>query len=198
MDQFTFDFRQLATWDVSKQPPTPLGIVGPKRPLPPNELAALKSALRFGKAFSPILETADEIADIASKPLRATILLPSKLPITSTTPPIIVKLSSSRSFTEALGVAASAAAVVGANGSLGFYASTTREVGFFSTVGGGIIFNSPSLSLGAEVTWIFGTPADFSGPYFGLAVGGGVGVSGTVTLLFAPTLPLSVPLTLTL
>src|SRR5262249_7454651 len=66
------------------------------------------------------------------------------------------------------------------------------------TVGGGIIFNSPSLSLGAEVTWIFGTPADFSGPYFGLAVGGGVGVSGTVTLLFAPTLPLSVPLTLTL
>ena len=37
-------------------------------------------------------------------------------------------------------------------GSFGIYASTIREVGFFSTIGGGITINTPGAAVGGEVT----------------------------------------------
>jgi hypothetical protein len=199
MNQFTFDCRQLDQVDFANQPPVPLRTASPRNPLPPNELAALKSALRFGKAFSPSLGTAEEIVDIASKPVAVRLLTPAKMPLVSKSP-VIIKFSSSTQLTLAGAFAYSAIPVpgLGVLASLGLYASTTREVGCFATLGGGIFINTPGASLGEEVTLILGTPADFSGPYFGIGVGVGVGVTVTETLLFSPTLPLTIPLTLTL
>lgn len=199
MNQFTFDCRQLDQVDFAKQPPVPLRGASPRNPLPPNELAALKSALRFGKAFSPSLGTAEEIVDIASKPPAVRLLTPAKMPLVSKSP-VILKFSSSTQLTVAGAFAASVIFLPGFGvlSSFGLYASTTREVGYFTTYGGGIFINTPSGSLGGELTYILGTPTDFSGPYFGIGVGAGVGVTVTDTLLFSPTLPLTIPLTLTL
>ena len=181
------------------QPPVPIPSGRARRRLPPNEAAALKAALRFGKklGISPLLGVAEEIVNIDSPTRVVTSLLrPSTGTLVSS--PLIIHFSSSSELTGALAVAASLGAVVGVLGSFGVYASTIREVGVFATVGAGIFFNTPGAAAGGEVTLILGTPIDFAGPYFGISLGAGTGVGVAVTLLFAPTLPVGFPIVLTL
>jgi len=181
------------------QPPVPIPSGRGRKPLSPTEASALKASLRLGNTFglSPLLKTAEEIVALASPPKVAVALRPPSVG-TLISKALVIKFSSSSELTGALAVAASLSAVVGVLGSFGVYASTIREVGFFSTVGAGIFFNTPGAGVGGEATIILGTPTDFAGPYFGITVGVGTGVGVAITLLFSPTLPLSLPVVLTL
>jgi hypothetical protein len=188
MNQFTVDARQLDNWDFMSQLPVKIPSGRGKKALGSTETSALKAALSVGSTFglSPLFSTAEEVVNLASPPKPATsILKPLKNLVSST---VAIKFSSSPELTGALAVASSLSAVATALGSFGVYASTIREVGFFSSIGAGITFNTPGAAVGGEVTMILGTPSDFAGPYFGLAVGAGTGVSGAVTFLFSPVL----------
>jgi len=198
MNQFTFDCTQLDRWDFVKQPPVPIPSGRSRKPLSESEVSDLDAALRLGEIFhvSPLIKTAKELIGIARPPKPAvTVRPPSKGTLVSS--PLVIKFSTSSELTAALAVAASAGAVIGVLGSAGIYASTVREVGVFFTAGAGIFFNSPGAGIGGELTFIAGTPIDFSGPYFGISISAGSGVAGGVTFLFSPTLPLGMPLVLT-
>jgi hypothetical protein len=186
MDKLTFDCRQLEQWDFVKQPPVPLRSGATRQPLAPAEVAALKSAARFGKFLTPILGTMEEVLDIASTPVAVTVLPPAKLLIAAIP---TIKFSTSRDFTGSIAIAGSASFGVGFIADMGFFASTTREVGSFVTLGTGLFFNTFGGSLGGEVTLIAGNPTDFSGPYFGVSIGAGTSVGFTETALFIPTPP---------
>lgn len=132
---------------------------------------------------------------IAATRPAARLLSPAGMPAGG---PVVIQYSKSAFVTGAFGMSASAALGVGVLAGAGVYASSSREIGVYSTAGGGI-FLSPGASSGGECTVVYGTPADFSGLYFGLSVGGGVGVMSVGgTLLFSPSMPLGVPMTLTL
>jgi hypothetical protein len=198
MNQFTIDARQLDNWDFMSQLPVKIPSGRGKKPLGSTEISALKAALRIGSTFgvSPLFSTAEELVTLATPPKpTASILKPSKSLVSST---VAIKFSSSAELTGALAVASSLSAVATALGSFGVYASTIREVGFFSSIGAGITFNTPGAAVGGEVTVILGTPSDFAGPYFGIAFSAGTGVGVGVTLLFSPTLGGTPPLILTL
>jgi len=198
MNQFTLDAKQLDNWDFMSQLPVKIPSGRGKRALGSTETSALKAALRVGSAFgiSTLISTAEEVVNLASPPKpAASILKPVKSLISST---VAIKFSSSAELTGALAVASSLAAVGTAIGSFGVYASTIREVGFFSSIGAGITFNTPGAAVGGEVTVILGTPSDFAGPYFGIAFSAGTGVAAGVTLLFAPAIGGTPPLILTL
>lgn len=198
MTQFTLDAKQLDTWDFMNQLPVKIPSGRGRRALGSTETSALKAALRVGSAFgiSPLISAAEEVVSLASPPKpAASILKPSKSLISSA---VEIKFSSSAELTGALAIASSLSAVGTAIGSFGVYASTIREVGFFSSVGAGITFNTPGAAVGGEVTVILGTPSDFSGPYFGLAFSAGTGVAAGVTLLFAPVIGGTPALVLTL
>lgn len=188
MNQFTIDAKQLDNWDFMSQLPVKVPSGRGRKSLGSTETSALKAALSLGSTLgvSPLFSTASEIVSLATPPKpTATILKPSKSLISST---VEINFSKSVDITGALAVAGSVGAVATAIGSFGVYGSTTREVGFFSTIGAGITFNTPGAAAGGEVTVIMGTPSDFSGPYFGISLGAGVGVGGAVTLLFSPVL----------
>jgi hypothetical protein len=193
MQSFKADFSQLAFLDGDSLPrPTPVRSSPPRRRLPQGECDALVSALDAGKAISPSLGCLLEIVRVGISPPTVGLLRPSKMPVH-------FELSKSSQLTVAGALTVSAFAAVGVVGSGGVYGSTTREVGVFLSGGGGI-FTNYGVSGGAEYTFIFGTPADFSGPYFGV----GVSVSGPPpigaggTLLFSPSMPPTFPITLTL
>lgn len=193
MQSFRADFRQLDRLEGAFLPrPAPVRPAPGRRKLPPGERAALVSALEFGKTFSPGLSSLLEIINIGVSPPLLSILRPLAMPVG-------FALSKSTHLTIADALTASAFAGVGAVVSGGVYGSTTREVGVFATGGGGI-FTNFGLSAGGEYTYIMGTPADFAGPYFGVGVGVSgpppIGVGGM--LLFSPTLPPTMPVTLTL
>ena len=129
---------------------------------------------------------------IAATRPAARLLSPAGMPAGG---PVVIQYSKSAFVTGAFGMSASAAVGVGVLAGAGVYASSSREIG---VVGGGI-FLSPGASSGGERTVVYGTPADFSGLYFGLSVGGGLGVMSVGgTLLFSPSMPLGVPMVLTL
>jgi len=198
MNQFKIDATQLDNWDFMSQLPVKIPSGRGKRALGSTETSALQAALRVGSVFSisPLISTAQEIVNLASPPkATGSILKPVKNLISST---VAIKFSGSAELTGALAVASSLAAVGTAIGSFGLYASTIREVGFFSSVGAGITFNTPGAAVGGEVTVILGTPSDFAGPYFGIALSAGTGVSAGVTLLFSPVLGGTPALVLTL
>jgi hypothetical protein len=118
---------------------------------------------------------------------------------------IVIKRSHSSERTYAIGETVSAAAVIGVSGGFGIYGSvTSREVGLYAIGGAGVFINSPFASGGIEFTFVAGTPVDFSGPYVaaGLSAGGITRPFGVIgagfSLLFSPTLPLRVPIELTL
>jgi hypothetical protein len=198
MNQFILDARQLDNWDFMSQLPVRIPGGRNKNPLGSMQASALKSALNLGSALgvSPLLATAGELVGLAEPPKpSASILKPIKSLISST---VAINMSSRADLTGALAVALSLAAVGTVIGSLGVYASTIREVGFFATVGGGITINTPGAAVGGEVTLILGTPSDFAGPYFGISFGAGTGVGVAVTLLFSPAFGGTPPLILTL
>ena len=193
MQSFKADFTQLALLDGDALPrPTPARSAPPRRVLPQGERDALVSALEVGKTFSPMLSQVLEIVNIGIKRPAVTVLRPPKMPVH-------FEFSKSSQLTVAGALTVSAFAGIGVVGSGGVYGSTTREVGVFLTGGGGI-FTNFGLSGGGEYTFILGTPADFAGPYFsvGVSVSGPppIGVGGN--LLFSPSTPLTVPITLTL
>jgi hypothetical protein len=193
MQSFKADFRQLEQLDGASLPrPVPIKPAPPRRILSSRERDALASTLDFGKAFSPSLGSLKEVLDIAVSPPAVSVLAPRRMPIG-------FAFSKSGEVTVAAGITGSAFAAIGISISGGVYASTTREKGTFVTSAGGIMFNV-GLSLGPELTFILGTPADLAGPYFaaGVAVSGPsfIGVGGN--LLFAPSVPPTIPLTLTL
>ncbi|MCP5197045.1 MAG: hypothetical protein H6974_09710 [Gammaproteobacteria bacterium] len=190
MQQLTLDCKQLDQWDFVNQPPVRLTGTRSKKPCSTTEATALKSAIGLGSSLglSNIFKTAEEVINIATPPRAvASVLKPSKGTLTS--PSLVIKFTSSSEVTGSIAAAGSLSAVIGVTGSFGVYASTTREIGVFSTLGGSLTINSPGAAAGGEVTLIIGTPSDFSGPYFGLSVGVGTGVAAAVTLLFSPTLP---------
>ena len=195
MDTFTFDCRQLA--DLPSLPmPVPLAAKPPRKPLSTEEQSAVRTAIRAGKAVGPGLAVVEEVIDVGSRPVKAAFLTPASMRTVSRE--TVIKFSTATDLTVALGTAASGAFLGTIIGSVGVDASTTREVGIFSTVGVGVTSNSPSASVGGELALVFGTPADLAGPYFGIAVGAGSGMAVTGTLLFSPTLPLIFPLEFTL
>ena len=142
--------------------------------------------------LSPGLGKVLEAVNVGVKPPALSVLRPRLMPVS-------FAFSSSRELTVSMALTVSAFAGIGVVGSGGIYGSTTREIGVFLTGGGGL-FSNFGLSAGGEETIILGTPADFAGPYFtvGVSVSGPppIGVGGA--LLFAPTLPLTSPITLTL
>lgn len=197
MKQFTIDARQLDNWDFMSQLPTKVSSGRSRSVLGPSKSSALQAAVRLGSSFglSPMFQTADEILGIASPPKpTVSILTPVKNLISSS---VAIKFSSSSEFTGSIALASSLAAVATVLGSTGIYASTTREIGFFSTLGAGITFNTPSASAGGEVSLIRGTPLDLAGNCFGLSFSAGTGTSFGFTLLFSPTLGGTPPLILT-
>jgi hypothetical protein len=199
MDKFTLDCSQMERWDFVRQPPVPIVNVPPKRPLMGNDLAALQSALRWGKALGiPAARLAGEVVDIASKPVAATLISPTKLLAAAVSVLPVIKFSTKTQITESIGLTSTVAMAIGIVGSAGVYASSAREVGAFLTGGGGVFVNTTFASTGVEFAHIFGPPSDFAGPYFGISVSVGEVLSAGATLLFAPTLPLSVPPVLTL
>lgn len=197
MNQITFDVRQFDNWDFVAQPPVPIPGTRAKKVMTATEQAAFKAAVSLGKTFglSNLLTPLDEVVKMASPPAPTATILKGSKSLTSSS--LIINVSTSKETTGSLAVATSLSAVVGFVGSMGFYASSTNEIGYFSCVGGGIFINSHSASLGGECTIIKGTPSDFAGPYFGLSVSAGTGVSGGATLLFAPTISVGKPIVLT-
>jgi hypothetical protein len=198
MDKFTLDCRQLENWDFVSQLPVPLSNGYNGRRLNSTEAAALNSTVRFGKALDPGLGCLEDLFDIANKPVAATLRAPVSMHgVTARTlasgaaaavaPYIpVLKFSSAHDLTGAFGGAVSSTipVTVFVGASAGVYISTTREVGIYYTIGGGLT-TSPGSSLGGELTLIVGTPADFMGPYLGISLGGNAGgASVTGTVLF--------------
>jgi hypothetical protein len=198
MHQLKFDYTQLDRWDIVKQPPVPIPSGRSTKPLSAGEISTLQAAIRLGNKFnlSPVLKTMGDMIDVARGPKVVVSISPPTVSLV--TPALVINMSTSNEVTFALGVAASASALFGVLGSIGFYISSTGEVGWFDTVGAGLFFNTASFSVGGELTAIAGTPTDFKGLFFGVSVGFGVGVGGTGTVLFSPTLPLGLPVVLTL
>src|ERR1017187_925566 len=193
MQSFKADFSQLAFLDGESLPkPAPVRSAPPRRRLPQGERDALVSALDVGKIISPSLGSLLEILKVGITPPSISLSRPTAMPVH-------FAISKSSQLTVAGALTVSAFAAVGVVGSGGVYGSTTGEVGVFLSGGGGI-FTNYGVSGGGEYTFIFGTPADFAGPYFGVGVSvsgpSPIGVGGT--LLFSPSMPPTPPITLTL
>jgi len=76
--------------------------------------------------------------------------------------------------------------------SAGLYASTTREIGTYFTLGIGLFIPGVGASIGGEFTVIVGTPSDLSGPYLSAGVSVAPAVFGVgASLLFSPGPPLT-------
>ena len=197
MTQIKIDATQLANWDFMNQLPVKIPSGRGRKSLGSTEKTALKAALSLGTTLgvSPLLSTASEILSLSEPPKPTVSLLKPAINLISST--VAIRFSSSVDITGALALAGSLGAVDTAIGSFGFYGSTTPEVGFFSSIGAGITFNTPGAAAGGELTVIMGGPSDFAGPYFGVSVGAGTGVGGAVTFLFSPTLGGTPPLILT-
>jgi hypothetical protein len=168
MKQITFDLRRMNVIDVSKL--VPLRSV-PHRALPAGEQAFVKTAFEFGKLADPGFKLLLAIEELAEKPNVAVVFDP--LPALTTlgpagAPPFSISVSRKKDVTVSAGGGASAGIVGGVAFSYGFYASSTKEVGFFVT-GGGVFGLIIGASAGPELAYIMGGPSDFSGLFFGLA-----------------------------
>ena len=193
MQSFRADFTQLALLDGDALPkPKPVRLAPPRRRLSEGERDALVSTLETGARALASLNALLEAIKVGISHPPVSLHRP-------TTMPVNFALSKSSQLTVAGAVTISAFASVGVVGSGGVYGSTTGEIGVFLSGGGGI-FTNVGLSGGGEYTFIFGTPTDFSGPYFGVGIGVSgpppIGVGGT--LLFAPSMAPTFPITLTL
>lgn len=95
-----------------------------------------------------------EVLQISEKPPAVKVVPSPTVPMTS----------KSRDLTVGFGLTGTAAAVAGINLSGGVYGSTTLEFGVFGTAGFviGIVYGA---SGGIELTFVFGTPVDFAGPF---------------------------------
>jgi hypothetical protein len=180
MQNFALDLSQLTVVpDPSRGVPV---VAGPRQPRSSTERAAIKVALEFGRPFNANFGGALEVLQVSEKP-------PSVKVVPSPTVPM---KSKSRDLTMGVGLTGTATIVAGFNLSGGLYGSTTPEFGVFGTAGF-VIGIISGVSGGVELTFVFGTPSDFAGPFvsFQASVGPKVfaGASVGASLLFSPGPP---------
>lgn len=181
--QFTLDLRQANRMDASLLQMTPV-TAAPRRPLPPEGKPVLKAALELGKSFDPKLALLNDVTSVAFGG-ATNVLRPA------TAPPAFA-ISRSAQMTMALGLTGSGFVIYGAVGSIGLYASTTREIGGYFSSGVGLFLPSVGASGGGEFTVILGTPTDLSGAYFSAGVSVAPNIFGVgAALLFSPGPPLT-------
>jgi hypothetical protein len=177
LTQFNLDLSQLAVADGGKGSQISAGNL---TPVSSTQRDLIKGACVLGKSLNSTLGGFADVADVSITP-------PSVVVVPSPTIPLF-GVSTSPSLTIALGATGSVAMVAGIVGSGGIYGSTTGEFGIFGTAGFFIGVASGS-SVGGELSFIFGAPSDFSGPFISIVAsvaptGGLVSVGGS--LIFAP------------
>ncbi len=156
----------------------------PRQPLTVTAKNALKGALALGKSLDPKLSLMSDVTTLGSTPGTTTVLRPAGTPSFA--------LSSSTQLTMAVGFAGAGFALFGSVASIGVYASTTREVGGYLTLGIGLFIPGVGASSGGEFTIILGTPFDLSGPYLSAGVSVAPAVFGVgCALPFSPGPPLT-------
>jgi hypothetical protein len=178
MKQFNLDLSKLLVVDLNKKLTVSNGI---RKAVPYSERQIIKSALQLGKPFSPELGGLLEVVEISEHP-------PSVVVTPSPGAPFISS-GVKQMLTVGLGISGWVGFVVGGTAGAGIYGSSTGEFGFYAT--GGITAGIASgASVGPELDFIFGSPADFAGPFIGFAAsvaiwyGGKVGPGGVI--LFSP------------
>src|SRR5229473_3156974 len=102
-----------------------------------------------GKPFNSDLGGIQEVEDIGARPPGVTIHPSPTVPL--------LRGGGKSGLTVALGLSGFVALVGGVSLAGGVYGSTTREFGVFGT------------GVGPELTFIFGTPSDFSGVFVAVA-----------------------------
>jgi len=200
MKQIIFDLRRMNAIDVTKL--VPLRSV-PHRALPPVEQAFVKTAFELGKLTDPGFKLLLEVEEIAEKPNVALVFDPFPT-LTAVgpagAPRFSISVSRKKDVTVSAGGSASAGIVGGVAFSMGLYASSTKEVGFFVT-GGGVFGLIIGASGGPELAYIMGGPNDFSGLFFGLAASVSplppplavFGVGATLLFSPGPAIPIPIP-----
>jgi hypothetical protein len=134
--------------------------------LSPPEKVALRSGTAFAKAIDAPIGKADGVIQMADRPPKVSVIRPATMPVGTSS-----AASGPAAFhlTAAYGVAGSAFAAIGAVSGFGIFGSTTGEIGVYTNVGAGI-FLGAGASVGVDVCLIFGTPADFAGPFIGIGI----------------------------
>jgi hypothetical protein len=177
MRNFTLDLSQLTVV------PTPsMGtrvIPRPRTQKSSLERAAIQVALEGLKSTQNKYALALETLEISTKPTSVTIIPSSSVPLAKT----------ARYFTAAFGLTGTASWVVGLNLGGGIYVSNLPEFGIYGT-GGFVIGLVTGAGAGYEYTFIFGTPADFSGIFLAIQCSVGpkifAGAALGGSLLFSP------------
>ncbi|MBK5963359.1 hypothetical protein CCR95_04455 [Thiocystis minor] len=177
MQTIRIDLRDVDHIDIQGRghflPPAP-----PKRRLDATEKKALDGALELWKLFNPQAEIFRTPIELSEHPPRVDIIPPSHVPV-GLTP------ASKAAATLALGLNASAFAVVGISVGGGLYGSTNGELGVYNSGGLGL-WSNIGVSAGPQYTFIFGPPSDFGGISWGVGCDVGPGlVSGGAMLLFS-------------
>jgi hypothetical protein len=183
MRQFTLDLRRAGNLNPNLLTFRPV-TAAPRQPLNVTAKSALTSALALGKGLDPKLSLMSEVTTLGSTPGVTTVLRPAATPSFA--------VSRSTQLTMAVGFGAAGFAIFGSVASIGVYASTTREIGGYLTLGIGLFLPGVGASVGGEFTIILGTPFDLSGPYLSAGVSVAPAVFGIgAALLFSPGPPLT-------
>ena len=156
-----------------------------RQALSPTSKSALKAGLDLGKGLDSKIALMSDVASLGFAPPVTNVLRPPSRPPT-------FAISSGTDLTMAVGFAGAGFAIFGSVASAGLYASTTREIGTYFTLGIGLFIPGVGASIGGEFTVIVGTPSDLSGPYLSAGVSVAPAVFGVgASLLFSPGPPLT-------
>lgn len=178
MRQFTLDLRRAGNLNPELLTFRRVS-AAPRTALSENGKTILNTALDLGKALDPKLSLMADVASLGFASPPATALRPATAPL--------IAISRSSYLTMAVGFVGAGFAIFGAVASVGVYASTTREIGQYTTTGVGLFVPGVGLSGGGEFTVVLGTPADLGGLYLSAGVSVAPGVFGVgAALLFAP------------
>ncbi len=154
------DLRDLDKLDIQKQGKA-LTPIPARKVLTAAEKTALKGAVSVGGLFSNSVKLLNEPIGVSDTKPSLSITMPSKVPVGLAAKPLVSDV------TLAVGMSASAFAVLGVTGSFGLYGSSTPELGLFSSIGGGW-WTNVGVSVGPQITLIFGPPSDLAGVSWGI------------------------------
>jgi hypothetical protein len=164
MDKFKADFSQVDLLDIQGLGKS-LVTKPPRKPVTGLEKSALKSTLEFGQMLDSKVGLLLEPVKVSESKPKMTVTFPKTIPVgltgTAGSPP------STFDLTLAVGVSASAFAVLGATGAAGIYGATTPELGVFASVGAGW-WTNVGAAVGPSLTFIFGGPSDLAGVSWGI------------------------------
>jgi len=157
----------------------------PSRPAGQTEASAFRSAIGAASYVSNLAALLKEISDIAAVAKRVGVSL------VGGTGPMITGPGAITAITIGAGASSSVFAYVGVTVGAGIYGSSTPELGFYSSRGGGIWTD---VGIGSELvlTYVLGPPAAFGGLSWGVGVScdiPGVGVGISCTVLFGASGP---------